>query len=115
LPNVITVVKSRGKSWAEYVTRMGGRGMHIGFWWESQKERDQLGRHRCRWEGNIKIDLREIGWRGMVQIYLAKYRDLWRALVNTVINIRVPSNVGKFSSRRATGLFSRRIQLHGVS
>jgi hypothetical protein len=39
---------------------------------------------------NIKIDLREIGWDGMDLIYLAEDRDQWRALVNTVMNLRVP-------------------------
>jgi hypothetical protein len=40
--------------------------------------------------GNIKIDLREIGWSGMDWIDLAQDRDQWRALVNTVMNLRVP-------------------------
>jgi hypothetical protein len=39
---------------------------------------------------NIKIDLREIGWDGMDWIDLAQDRDLWRALVNMVMNLRVP-------------------------
>jgi hypothetical protein len=39
---------------------------------------------------NIKIDLREIGWNGMDWIDLAQDRDQWRALVNTVMNLRVP-------------------------
>jgi hypothetical protein len=39
---------------------------------------------------NIKMDLREIGWDGMDGIYLAQERDQWSALVNTVINLRVP-------------------------
>jgi hypothetical protein len=38
--------------------------MHIGFWWENQKERP-VGRARFTWEGNIKMDIREIGWGGM--------------------------------------------------
>jgi hypothetical protein len=55
-----------------------------------------LGRLRRRWEDNIKTDLGEIGWGGLDWIYLAQVRDKWRALVNTVMNLRVPSNVGKF-------------------
>jgi hypothetical protein len=47
---------------------------------------------------NIKIDPREIGWDGMDWIDLAQDRDQWRALVNTVMNLRVPRNVGKFLS-----------------
>jgi hypothetical protein len=49
----------------------------------------QLGRPRRRWVDNIKIDLRE-RWDGMDWIDLAKDRDQWRALVNTVMNLRVP-------------------------
>jgi hypothetical protein len=49
-----------------------------------------LGRPRCRWMGNIKMDIREIGCDGMDCIDLAQGRDQWRALVNTVINLRVP-------------------------
>jgi hypothetical protein len=49
-----------------------------------------LGRPRCTWVDNIKMDLREIGWDGMNWIDLAQDRDQWRALVYTVINIRLP-------------------------
>jgi hypothetical protein len=48
-----------------------------------------LGRPRHRWAGNIKMDLREIGWDGMDWIDLAQDRDQWRTLVNPVINYRV--------------------------
>ena len=48
-----------------------------------------LGRPRCRWEDNIKMGLREIG-RGIEWINVAQVRDRWRALVNTVMNLRVP-------------------------
>jgi hypothetical protein len=49
-----------------------------------------LGRPRRRWEDSIRMDLREIGWGGMDWIELAQDRDQWRALVNTVMNLRVP-------------------------
>jgi hypothetical protein len=44
----------------------------------------------CRWVDNIKIDLRETEWDGMDWIYLAQDGDQWRALLNPVINLRVP-------------------------
>jgi hypothetical protein len=47
-------------------------------------------RPRRRWMDNIKIDLREIGRDGMDWVDLAQHRDQWWALVNTVINLRVP-------------------------
>jgi hypothetical protein len=49
-----------------------------------------LGRPRRRWVDDIKMDLREIGSDGMDWIDLAQNRDQWRALVNTVMNLRVP-------------------------
>jgi hypothetical protein len=39
-PNVIRIIKSRRMRWAGHVARMRVKGMHIGYWWESQKERD---------------------------------------------------------------------------
>ena len=49
-----------------------------------------LGRSRCRWEDNIKMDLQEVGWRDMDWIYLAQDRYSWRAVVNAVMKLRVP-------------------------
>jgi hypothetical protein len=66
---------------------MGRRGMHIGYWWESQKERDHLEDQDV---GGWTMDLREIGWDGVNWIDLAQDKDQWRALVNTVMNFRVP-------------------------
>jgi hypothetical protein len=48
------------------------------------------GRPRRRWVGNIKMDLRESGWDGVDCVDMAQDRDQWRALVNTVLNLRVP-------------------------
>jgi hypothetical protein len=59
------------------------------------------------------MDLREIGWDGVDWIDLAQDRDQWRALVNTVMNLRVPKNAENFLSGCTSGSFSRRAQLHG--
>jgi hypothetical protein len=53
-----------------------------------------LGRLRRRWEDNIKMDIQEVECKGMDWIDLAEDRDRWRALVNAVMNLRVPKNVG---------------------
>jgi len=49
-----------------------------------------FGRHRRRWENNIKMDLQEVGCGGMDWIELAQDRDRWRELVNAVMNLQVP-------------------------
>jgi hypothetical protein len=49
-----------------------------------------LGRPRCRWVDNIKMDLRKIGWDDVDWMDMAQDTDQWRALVNTVLNLRVP-------------------------
>jgi hypothetical protein len=49
-----------------------------------------LGRPRCRWEDNIKMDLQEVGCGGKDCIEVADDRDIWRALVNAVMNLLVP-------------------------
>jgi hypothetical protein len=54
------------------------------------EEKRPLGRLRRKWEDNIRMDLREIGWGGVDWIDLAQNRDQWRALVNTVMNHQVP-------------------------
>jgi hypothetical protein len=50
----------------------------------------QLGRPRPRWVNNIKMNLTEIGWCGMDWIDVAQDMDQWRALVDTIMNLRVP-------------------------
>jgi hypothetical protein len=76
----------------------------------AKRERKRpVGRPRNRWVDNIKMNLREIGWGGMNWIDLGQNRDQRRGLVNTVMNLLVLYNFGKFlcSSTRWT-------LLHGV-
>jgi hypothetical protein len=75
---------------AEYSKSIITEGMYIGYWWESQKERDHWEDQDVGEVENVKMDLREIGWDGRDRIELAQDRDQWRALVNTVMNLRVP-------------------------
>jgi hypothetical protein len=72
-----------------------------------------LGRLRRRWECSIKMDLREKKGCGGIDWIMAQDCVEWQALVNTVMNLRVPKNVGKFLSSWAVGGLSR-AQLHAV-
>jgi hypothetical protein len=60
-----------------------------GIWWGNLKE-ETTWRHRHRWEVNIKMDLLELGYEGMDWMDLPQDRDRWQALVNGVMNLRVP-------------------------
>jgi hypothetical protein len=89
-PNIIKVIKSRRLMWARHVARMGeGRGIYRVLVWKPEGKRP-LGSPRCKWEDNIKLDLREIGIDGENWIRLAQDRVQWRAFVNTVMNLRIP-------------------------
>ena len=72
------------------------------------------GRPRRRWEDNIKMDLREVGWCGIGWIDLAQDRDWWRALVNAVMILQVPQNAGNFLNSSRPVSFSGRTVLHRV-
>jgi hypothetical protein len=61
------------------------------------------------------MDLLEMGWGGVDWIGLAQDRDKWRAVVNAVMNLWVPYNVGKLSSGYIIGGLSSSAQFHRVS
>ena len=76
--------------WAGNVACLGeGRGVYKFLVGKPEGKRP-LGRSRRGWEDNIKMDLEEVGCGGMDWIELAQDRDCWRALVNVVMNLRVP-------------------------
>jgi hypothetical protein len=79
---------------AGHVACMGERTGAYTVLVEKPEGRRPLGRPCRRWEDNIKIYLREIGW-DMAWIDLAQDRDRWRAVVNAVMNLWVPQNDGK--------------------
>jgi hypothetical protein len=74
-----------------------------------------LGRPRRMWVDNIRMDLGEMDWGDMDWIGLAQDRNSWRALVNSVLNLRVPRNAWKLSSGLASSGLLISVQLHRVS
>jgi hypothetical protein len=89
-PNIIRIVKSRRMRWAGHIARMGKKRNAYRIWVGKPEGMRSVGRHRRRWEDNIRVDLREIGWGCMDWIDLFQDRDQWRILVNTVTNLLVP-------------------------
>ena len=92
LPNIVLVVKSRRMRWAGHVACMGG-GVHRVLVGKPEGKRP-LGRPRRRWENNNKMDLQEEEGGCEDWMELAQDRDRWRALVSTVMNLRVPKMRG---------------------
>jgi hypothetical protein len=89
-PSIIRIIKSRRMRWAGHVARIREKRNAYSILMGKPEAKRPLERPRRRRENNIKMDLIEIGWCGMDWIDLAQDRDQWRALVNTVMNLRVP-------------------------
>jgi hypothetical protein len=89
-PSIVRVIKARRMRWAGHVARMGEVRGSYNILVGRPEGRRPLGRPRCRWEDNIKMDLREIRFGDVDWIHLAQDRDRWRAPVNMVMNLRTP-------------------------
>jgi hypothetical protein len=111
----VRVIKSRRIRWADHVARIEEeRGV---YWILVGKPEGKipLWRPRRRWGDSIKMDLQEVVWGDMDWIGLAQDRASWRALVNAVMKLRVPSNVGNFLTSCKQVSFSSGTLLCGVS
>jgi hypothetical protein len=97
-PTIVRVIESRIMRWAGHVARMGEwRGVYRFLVGKPEGKRP-IGRPRLRWGDNIKMDFQEVGCECMDWISVAQDRYMWRALVNVVMNLRIPQNEGNFLS-----------------
>jgi hypothetical protein len=89
-PSIIRTIKWRRMIWAGYVARMGKKRKAYRLLVGKSELKRPLERPRHRWVDNIRMDLGEVGWGDVDWIGLAQDRNKWRALVNSVLNLRVP-------------------------
>jgi hypothetical protein len=89
-PSIIRIIKSRSMRWAEHVARMGEKRNVYRLLAGKPEGKRPLGRPRRKWIDNFKMDLLETGLNVVDWIDMAQDRYRWRALVNSVMNLRVP-------------------------
>jgi hypothetical protein len=89
-PSINRIIKSKRMRWAGHVARMGEKRNVYRLLVEKPEGKRPLGRPGRRWMDNIKMALLEIGLNVVDWIGLAQDRYRWRALVNSVMNLRVP-------------------------
>jgi hypothetical protein len=88
-PSAIKIIKSRRMRWAGHVARMGEKRNVYKLLLGKPEGKRPLGKPRHGWIYNIRMDVLEIGLGDVDCIDLAEDRDKWRALVNSVMNLRV--------------------------
>ena len=95
-PSIVWVIKSRRMRWSGHIARaMERRGVYSVLVGKPEEKRP-LGSPRRRWDDNIKMHLQEVECGGMDWIDQVQDSDRWLALVNAVMNLRFPYNVGNF-------------------
>jgi hypothetical protein len=95
-PGIIRAIKSRIMGWARHTARTGEMRNADKILVRKPAGMKQLGGRTRRWEDNIIADLNEIWWESSDRIHLAQDRDQWRAVVKTVMNVRLPQDAGNF-------------------
>jgi hypothetical protein len=90
LPSLIRIIKSRRMRCASHVARIGEKRNAYRLLVGKPEGKRPQGRSRHRWVDNIGMDLGEVGWGDVDWIVLAQDRNRWRAVVNSVLNLRVP-------------------------
>jgi hypothetical protein len=88
--SIIRIIKSKRMRWAGNVASMGKKRNAYRLLVRKPEGKRPLGRLRRRWVDKIRMDLIAVGWDDVEWIGLAQDRDKWRALVNAVMNLRVP-------------------------
>jgi hypothetical protein len=88
--SLIRIIKLRRMRWADHVALMGEKRNAYRLLEGKPEGKRPLGRPRCKWVDNIRMDLGEVGWGDVDWIGLAQARNRWRAVVNSVLNLWVP-------------------------
>jgi hypothetical protein len=88
-PNIIRVIKSRNIRSAGHVARMGEERNAYNILVGKPEGKRPLGRPRCRWDDNIRMDVKEIQRKAVDWIHLAPDRGQWWALIDTVMYLRI--------------------------
>jgi hypothetical protein len=116
-PSIIIMIKSRRMRWEGHVARIGEKRNEYRLLIGKPKGVRPLGKSRCRWVIDIKMDIGKMGrgGGGVDWIGLTQDRDKWSALVNVVMNLGVPWNAGKLSNDYIIGGLPSSAQFHRIS
>jgi hypothetical protein len=109
-PNIIMQIKSRRIRWAGHVARMGEERKCTGFWWEIKKERDHLEDQGVGGKMGSEWILGRLAEGRVEWIQLAQDRGRWRALVNTVMKLRVLEPLSSLNTTRNPELSKHNIK-----
>jgi hypothetical protein len=101
-PSIVRKIKSRSMRWAGHKAQIEEKRNVYGLLVGKSEEKRPLGGPRRRWEDNIKINLGEIEWGGVNWIDLAKEKDKWISVMNSVMRLWVPQYARNFSNGPTT-------------